>query len=320
MNEQDWLKRALKWTPPALTLLAAILLALPFNWIEVLFSDEPSRIRAALTGILIISAAIYAYLGARESDVERKLDSADKALVDEARALRDKVSDETKSVREDLARQRDAILALSDKADLIAKLKAQIENLPDPNARKLTSTVGPHIVTLIKQILTKDFFVIKGGVLFQEFYRATFKQLNGPCDIIATALADYKYHWGRADLNDLFREFTRKPGCSLTRIFILKDRALLDTKDAQEIMRGQAEAGVNVFWILREDLTEPMQLVVADKQHTFSWELSITDDNSIETVRASWDPDTADDLHRYGERLLHDAKPFAPNAALMAQE
>lgn len=320
---KNWLEDKAKWIASVVGLVAITLTALPFDAFG-LFSEEITQVRASNVLLIALLTTTFVTLIVREAGIDKKLEQSEQAEHEQTRILRDALDRQSASFREQMERvnsalqeQKAAIGAVRESGPLIEALDATLSNLPDKNAAKLTSHMVPYIMQHVRTIITKKQFTIKGGVFFQEFYRDTFRRLNGPCDIIATALADYESHWDDPELDTLFKTFTSKPDCSLKRIFILESDDVFKAKNVQNLMAAQSKSGVEVYWITRRELTEPLQLLIADKQHTLSWLLGVTQKNAIETVEASWDTGIAGDRYRYAERLLAKAKPFAqkPNTA-----
>lgn len=189
--------------------------------------------------------------------------------------------------------------------ELVSEVRGRLSKLP-PGGQRLTKYVGNYIVDRIETMLTEQFFEIQNGQVFQCFYRETFEGLRAPCDLLATALPAKSYLWRARDINALFADFIGRGG-TLTRVFLVKDAAELALVDTQEVMRGQAEAGVRVGWVFVQSLDKP-RLMMADRQRSISWELwTHSGTGEIDTLNASWNARTCDDRWRYLESVVRNA-------------
>ncbi|MEZ5994472.1 MAG: hypothetical protein R3C25_01825 [Hyphomonadaceae bacterium] len=197
---------------------------------------------------------------------------------------------------------RSHIAALRNNTDLIAQTRAQLDLLP-PRARALSSFAGSYMLSRIDDILNRQFFDVRGGFFFQDFYRKVFEELQPPCDLIATADATPTYFWRGRDLNELFRGFIARGG-TLTRIFFIDSLEQLQNPATLDIMRGQHAADVRVYWVLRSDLPD-VRYMIADKQMTFGWQLYTNSAGEIESVNVSWNTQTAEERYNYLYRVLH---------------
>lgn len=334
-NWKEYAKTAGQLLPAAIAAIITLIAAAPFDTLSLLdFKTPDDRISFAVAAAIAIGASSYVYLffQDRELDVTR---AALKEAKESIRALELALTNANARTEQALERASSraersssairastdglsaAIGKLVNNRTAITEARVALSALTG-SAKVMTNLIGPYFLSRLDTMLNDQHFRVKGGFLFQEFYRDAFKHLNGPCHLIASARATNKYMWGPKDLNPLFHEFTQRPDCSLARVFIIEDDFDIHGEEAQDIMQGQKDAGVHVHWITESRIAqvkESVQLCLADMEGTFSWTLETTPDGVIEQVEASWNEDEARDRYRYLKTLVRHATEFKGKSA-----
>jgi hypothetical protein len=249
------------------------LLPMPDAW-------QSARFTLMLGALLTVCGASYLHLysqGERDEARDRALEARLEAL-------------------------RDTIAKLHAPAELTSHVRAQLVTLPRWGSI-LSAYASDYMLARIDSILTKDGFAVQGGFFFQDFYRAVFRSLPA-CKLIATADASPEYMWKSRDLNGIFEDFIKQREGALTRIFFLREEADLNDPAVREIMLGQHQADVKVYWVVRSALPE-VRYMLAEEGGGFGWQLRTNARGEIEHVDVSWAKSFATDCLSYLNGALH---------------
>jgi hypothetical protein len=211
----------------------------------------------------------------------------------------------TAEMRAELARI-DARLAQAD-LDRISTLRTRL----DPAFDRI---FGPHLEASLKNLQTaiRDREMTLGPEEFKSLYVETLRQMKGHT-LLALSYPTKDYFWD-ARMMEVVAAFVRDGGV-MKRIFFL-DAPTRPGEDAYEIMNGQQDAGVEVSYVLKEEVPRDKQRkFLVDAEGFFAWYVQVDEVGRIEKSIGTSDPNRCRE-YVAAWRYLRDqyARPFVPVA------
>jgi hypothetical protein len=142
---------------------------------------------------------------------------------------------------------------------------------------------GPHLQGALENLKTaiRDKRIVLGADDFKSLYVETLKQMKGHT-LLALSYPTKDYFWD-AHMMEVVADFV-KTGGTMKRIFFL-DKPAVPGDDAYAIMSGQQKSGVEVYYVMKENVPRDKQikfLVDESDSAPFAWYVQVDEVGRVE--------------------------------------